>query len=317
MNNCPLVSVVIPVYNAESFLLPAVQSILNQTYKNIEIIIVDDGSTDNCLDSIKMVLTDKIKIIRQENFGKSVALNNAISQAKGEFYAIQDADDLSYPTRIEKQVKALLDNNQLAAVFTGHDLIIGSKTVAPSFTGTTSEECRNGIMNLCIPAHDATPMYRLSMVKPFKYNPKFKIGQGVDYILRVGETYNMAVLPECLYSYRINMESNIRKNHLIREPMIHEVLCQACLRRKLPVPKFAPPKKNYFFKHRQTDTHIVIHIMESVLDIKRAGNYWQSFKTTLICMRLHPLDPYYYKPLCYFFIPRKLINLYRSIKNRS
>src|ERR1700733_3555257 len=104
MTNNPLVSVIMCVYNAGSYLLPAVQSVLAQTYQTIELLIVDDGSTDGCMECIQKIEDPRIRIIRQKNKGKPAAMNVALAEMRGEFYALNDADDLSHPRRIELQL---------------------------------------------------------------------------------------------------------------------------------------------------------------------------------------------------------------------
>lgn len=123
----PLVSVLIPTYNAGDYLRPAVISIINQTYRSLEIIVIDDGSTDNSINSIEDIQDHRLQILRKENGGKPSALNLALGMIKGQFWMIQDADDLSYPERVEKQINALQDNPDLAAVFIGTDLIFKEK----------------------------------------------------------------------------------------------------------------------------------------------------------------------------------------------
>src|SRR3954468_1189497 len=128
----PLVTVVMCVYNAGEFLRPSLFSIIDQTYRNLDILIIDDGSTDGCFNSVQDLLADgRIRVIHQANAGKPVAINRALDQIRGEYYAIQDADDISYPTRIERQVRALLTRPHLAAVFCGNELIIGGGFMAP------------------------------------------------------------------------------------------------------------------------------------------------------------------------------------------
>ena len=101
---------------------------VNQTYRNLEIIIVDDGSTDGCLETITDLLDDeRIRVFRQANATRPVALNRALDLVQGEFYAIQDADDISKPTRIQKQLEAMLSRPELAAVFCGYWLHHGRK----------------------------------------------------------------------------------------------------------------------------------------------------------------------------------------------
>jgi glycosyltransferase involved in cell wall biosynthesis len=106
----PLVSVLIPCYNAEKFLSDTIKSVLNQTWKNIELIIVDDGSKDRSYEIATSVADSRIKVIKQINKGASSARNHAYRECKGEFIQHLDADDLLSPDKIEEQVKLLLLN---------------------------------------------------------------------------------------------------------------------------------------------------------------------------------------------------------------
>jgi len=106
----PLVSIIIPTYNAEKYILDTVNSALSQTYKNIEIIIIDDGSTDDTLNLINSFRLEKVKIFTQENKGASVARNNGLKHASGKYIQFLDADDLINEVKIESQVKLLISN---------------------------------------------------------------------------------------------------------------------------------------------------------------------------------------------------------------
>lgn len=319
MKKKPLISVPIPVYNAGDYFRSSVQSIISQTYSNLEILIIDDGSTDGCMNTIADLDDFRIRIITQKNAGKAVALNRALQELSGEFYTIQDADDISYPQRIERQVECMLENPELAAVFTGHDIILGERRVAPTCSGKSVDECRQGIEQFRMPAHDATPMFRVSLVRKFCYKPALQYGEGLDYILRVGEQHPMLVLAECLYSYRFHFGSLMTKNVLQRKQMIRNVLERACERRGLNPSDYLPANSERIsiFRHRERETHIVPHFMESVLDLRRADRNSEALKTAFACLRLHPCDPYYYKPLAYFLAPLALIKYYRSIKAKT
>ena len=319
MNIKPLVSILIPVYNAGEYLRPSVQSILSQTYSNLEVLIIDDGSTDGCMDSIADLNDSRIRIISQNNSGKAVALNRALEELSGIFYAIQDADDISYPHRIERQVEFMLGNLELAAVFTGHDIIFGRQRIAPTFSGKSIDECRHGIEQFRMPTHDATSMFRVPLVRKFRYEPALQYGEGLDYILRVGEHHPMLVLAECLYSYRFHFGSLMTKNVLQRKQMIRNVLERACERRGLNPGDCLSVNSERIsrFRHREMETHIVPHFMESVLDLRRAHRNTEALKTAFACLRLHPCDPYNYKPLAYFLAPLALIKYYRSIKAKT
>lgn len=112
MTKMPLVSVIIPTYNREKTIKRAVESVLNQTYQNIECIVVDDCSNDNTYTVIKSVNDSRLKYIKQpKNSGACAARNRGIDEAKGEYIAFQDSDDEFRPEKIEKQLQALLEND--------------------------------------------------------------------------------------------------------------------------------------------------------------------------------------------------------------
>ena len=118
----PLTSVVIPAYNAEVFLERTLQSALGQTYSNIEVIVVNDGSTDNTRGIAEAVAAadDRVRIISMTNGGVAKARNIGIAEAKGKYVAFLDADDLWHPTKIERQVAAMSgsgNGHQPAAVY--------------------------------------------------------------------------------------------------------------------------------------------------------------------------------------------------------
>lgn len=106
-----LVSIIIPFYNAASFLSQTIQSALDQTWSSIEIILVDDGSTDESLEIAKKIKSNKIIVIQQKNSGASAARNSGLLHAKGEYIQFLDADDLLSPTKIELQMEQLVDEN--------------------------------------------------------------------------------------------------------------------------------------------------------------------------------------------------------------
>lgn len=115
--NSPLVSVIIPIYNAEKYLEDTINSVLAQTYSHWELILVDDGSTDNSLTICQQLQTEKTKIIQQENGGVSAALNTGISQSQGEYVAFLDADDLWLAEKLTKHIAHLESNPDVGVSF--------------------------------------------------------------------------------------------------------------------------------------------------------------------------------------------------------
>ena len=121
-NNNPLVSVIIPLYNSEKYIAETIQNVLNQTYQNIEVIVIDDGSTDKSLTIAASFAGEKVKVFSQTNKGASAARNYGLREAKGDFIQFLDADDLLSANKIEEQVKLLLNTgvNTIAVCSTSH-----------------------------------------------------------------------------------------------------------------------------------------------------------------------------------------------------
>jgi len=117
-DNIPLVSVIIPTFNSQDWIEGLLKSILNQSYRNIELIVIDDGSNDKSLEIISRCLSDpsgiKVQVITQVNSGVSVARNLGASVSSGEFLAFVDSDDVWLPGKLEKQVQTLLTSRSSA-----------------------------------------------------------------------------------------------------------------------------------------------------------------------------------------------------------
>ena len=117
-----LISVVLPAYNAESYIGPAVDSILAQTYSNIELICIDDGSTDNTLNILNTYEDERLRIVSRENRGLIHSLNEGIALSRGRYIARMDADDISLPDRLEKQLD-LMRKRHLGVVGSSYSYI--------------------------------------------------------------------------------------------------------------------------------------------------------------------------------------------------
>jgi len=312
----PLVTVLIPVYNGGDYLLASLQSILSQSYSNLEIIIINDGSTDGCMDSIANIKDSRIWILNQENSGRSSAMNRGLDELNGDFYIAHDADDISSPYRVERQLVALQGNPDIAAVFTGHELMLNGKIMAPRMASKTAERCRQDILNFKMPAIGATPMYRVAMVSTERFETSLKVEENVEYILRIGEHHSMIVLPECLYTYRIHSSSSTCVDHQRNYLMERKVVERACQRRGLDPAKYLENEQTFMFRisRRNKEVGTIPHFMESVLDLRRAGRKWDAVTTAIGCLRLRPFDFYYYKPLIYLIIPLSVIKYYRFKK---
>jgi len=308
----PLVTVVICVYNAGRFLRPSVESVLAQTHRNLEVLIIDDGSTDGCIETIRDLTDPRIRLLHQENRGKPAALNRALAELRGEYFAIHDADDLSHPTRVAEQVAALRADPSLAGVFCGFELILGERRVAPTFAPRTPQQCRADIEALRMPAHDATVMFRTSAVRGLRYEESLALGEGRDFILQVGERFPLAVVGACLYGYRIHDDSITVRNDARREHFDLQVARRACERRGMP-----PPLPGAIPRSRGKRDMLVAHWMNSVANLRGAGRLRDAWRTAWECVRYGRGRPACWKPLAYAIAPLGLLRWYRGRRDRK
>lgn len=306
----PLVSIVVCTYDTGAADLRAsLESALAQSHPRIEVVVVDDGSTDGSVEAVADLLADpRVVLIRFEgNRGKSAALNAALDRLSGDYYMVQDADDVSAPHRAAWQAAALTAEPELAAVFCGHAVIVNGRLLAPRLAAKSPAECRAEIDAILMPAHDPTAMYRVAKVADLRYATDLVLGEGFDYILRVGERDPIRVLGECLYGYRVRAGSLTQGDW--RRAVLHnrEVRRRALARRGLPsepeTPLMRPPGWR--------DNNLAAHFIESVLDLRRVGRRRDALRTGLACSRLHPLSPHYQKALVYSVAPRWLLGRLR------
>jgi glycosyltransferase involved in cell wall biosynthesis len=212
MSDQPLVSVIIPVYNGAEFIADAVESATTQTYRNLEIIVVDDGSRDSSLEIVRSLASkdDRIRIIAQPNGGVAKARNTAIAAAKGEFIAPLDADDLWLPAKIERQMARMsADGDECGFVYTWWATIDpAGKVLDRSPRWTVAGERFDTLLLINFTGNASAPLFRKRcLVEAGGYNPKLaaaKSGGCEDYevALRVAARYRIGVVSEILMGYR-------------------------------------------------------------------------------------------------------------------
>ncbi len=201
----PLISVLIPVYNAELFIGESISSILNQTYTNWELIIIDDGSNDNSASIIGNITDPRIHFHKQENSGMGSALNKAILLANGKYLARQDADDISLPERFEKQIDFLESMEEHALVGTWA-IIVNEKLVPTGRMHAHPESNTRLKYDLLFdnPFVHSSVMIRKNALKEIGlYNlSKDPLIQDFELWWRIGEKFSVGNIPEALVIYR-------------------------------------------------------------------------------------------------------------------
>ena len=206
-----LVSVIMSNYNTpEEYLRESIESILNQTYSHIEFIIVDDCSTDNSLNVIKSYKDARIVLIENtENLGLTKSLNKALKQAKGEFVARMDADDISLPTRFEKQVAFLKQNSDVIVCGTWRENF-GDNTYTVKLSIPDRETYRiyqmfSNFPGICHPS----AMFNNTLLKKYKieYNENYIYAQDYRMWISCSACAECANYPEVLLKYRVHSKA--------------------------------------------------------------------------------------------------------------
>lgn len=220
----PLVSVVMPVYNASDYLEKAIESILNQTYQKFEFIIVDDASTDNSWKILKKFKKKdkRIKLFRNEkNLGVSQTAKLAIEKSKGSFLARMDADDIAHPKRLEKQIKFLLKNPKTVAVGSQCYLINSEgKKIGQKLFPTKFEDIYKYIFTF-IPVQQPTLMINKSKLpKDFEfYHDGMNTAEEVELLFKLFLYGKVENLNEKLHYYRLHDRNtsfqNLKKTFLL------------------------------------------------------------------------------------------------------
>lgn len=201
----PLASVIIPFYNRLRLVNFAVQSVLNQSYKNLEIILVDDGSTEK-IDLSAYQNDKRVVYIYQSNSGPARARNLGVSQARGEYVFFLDSDDLFTPEKIEKQITLMVKH---CAVFshTNYFLISSDKKINSQIK--TSHCSGNVFPRIILRCPIATPTVclRADIARNFKFDETLRIGEDVVLWTKIAQRYEILAIDEPLTYVRMHAHS--------------------------------------------------------------------------------------------------------------
>jgi glycosyltransferase involved in cell wall biosynthesis len=214
-NKQPLISVIMPVFNADKYLKDAIDSILNQTYSNFEFIIIDDSSTDNSWFIIKNYQKIDKRIVarkNRKNSGVAATLNKALKLCHGEYVARMDADDISLPKRFQIQLHYLKKHPEIVGVGTQVNIINNSnKITGKRYFPTTTNDCYQFLM-ITSPVQHPTLMVRTQAIKKYQYSANYKTAEDWDLYFKLVQNNQLNNIHETLYNYRQNFGSNGYKN---------------------------------------------------------------------------------------------------------
>lgn len=205
----PKITVLMPVYNGAPYLAEAIESILRQTYEKLELLIINDGSTDRSVEIIKSYKDARIRLVHNQSKLKLIAtLNKGLKLSRGEYIARMDSDDISRPERLQKQIGFMEANTDVGVCGTWFELIPSGEVVERPIT---NEEIKIHLFRNCALGHP-TVMMRKKILKAHNifYNQKYAYGEDYELWTRLIKVTKLHNLPEVLLGYRVH-ESQICK----------------------------------------------------------------------------------------------------------
>jgi len=197
----PIISVIMPVYNCDAFIAEAIESILNQTFHEFELIIIDDCSNDNTLKIIEDFRDQRIRLIKKKkNTGYIDSLNTAIKISKGKFLARMDGDDISVSDRLAKQVEFLNSNPDVVLCGSWYQLLHSGQTIS---NPVESDDIKIALLDYCALGHPTIMMRKDFIVcHNLFYKPEYRPAEDYELWTRISAIGKMANIPQVLLHYR-------------------------------------------------------------------------------------------------------------------
>lgn len=299
MSNSPTISVILPVYNAEKYVCESIDSILNQTFKDFELIILNDGSTDRSAEIINQYLSldSRIKIIHnKENIGLIATLNKGIDLAKGKFIARMDADDVSLPMRFQKQIEFLNQNNSIDIIGTSYEKFGNDNKTIHLTTNPKQIEIELLFHNpIC---HPSVMLRTKSIIEAnLKFESDFIHNEDwAFWLAALSKGLKIANIPDVLLKYRCEGQNiTVKNKHTIKDRFIN--LYSFYL--------------NPLFKIKNFDLHwSIAHAQPQNYSIKELTSQFKSIEASL---QLNGYD----KVLIKNILLKKKIKLFHLIADQS
>ena len=291
-------TVILPIYNGMPYLKEAIKSLLNQTFQDFIIYAIDNGSTDGTRDFLLELNNDKIKYIWLEESNLVKALNMGLGLATTTFVARMDADDISFPTRFEKQIEYLDNNKKNDLVGTlGYYMGVDSRRYFKINLPIYHDDIMSAMLNKRYAIIHPSIMFRREIILPDNwYTKEYFPCEDFELFLRIGDKVKFANIPERLYSLRIRDES-VMQGQLKKSLEIYYTVA------KMYAYKYMKEKKIDKFTSYQTRSLQKLDILS--LMIYRKGLHYYLNKNRLV-------------GLFYFFIS-SLVNpfrLFNALKGR-
>ena len=275
------ISVIIPAYNAERTIIKTVESVIQQTFSDFEIIVIDDGSTDRTLELLRDIKDNRLKIFSYENGGLPVARNRGIARATGEFISFIDADDLWTPDKLELQLAALQQNSEAGVAYSWTAYFIDGReeSIFPYnpvfFEGNVYDKL---LVNNFVASGSNILARKKAIESVGKFEPTLKSCEDWDYYIRLAAKWHFVLVPQHQILYRQSLNTMTSKVEIMEKEALR-VIERAY--------QSAPPEYQ-FLKNRSLAwiyQYCTQQYLKNSTDISTVKKASQKFWTAI---RLHP-----------------------------
>ncbi|MBK4732784.1 glycosyltransferase [Oxynema sp. CENA135] len=205
----PLISVIIPIYNGQKTIQETITSVINQTFKDFDILIINDGSQDSTLDILSEIDDPRLHVFSYPNAGLAVSRNRGIEKAQGKFIAFLDADDLWTADKLEKQLAALQEHPDAAAAYSWTDYIDeSSQFLYPGSHLSENGKIHDKLFVRNFIENGSNPLIRRQALTEIgSFDPEMESAADWDMWLRLANRYSFICIPEVQVLYRITVNS--------------------------------------------------------------------------------------------------------------
>lgn len=270
-----LISVILPVYNAEEFVSKAIESILSQSYTNFEFIIINDGSTDSSLDIIKNFDDERIILLDRGNKGLIESLNEGLDICKGDYIARMDADDISHPKRFERQLSAFQEDKELVLCSGGIVAFSDNEFQKKRYYPLEDADLRSEFIYNSSIVHPLS-MFDANKVKAngLKFESEFKYCEDYKFFYELSKLGRIKNLPYFLLRYRMHHLSQTsvgtknKKDRFIKISRIH-----AQILKEIGLILSPDQMKLHYMLSLSSEISIIDFDKHSVKEIISYGNY--------------------------------------------
>ncbi|NEQ65642.1 MAG: glycosyltransferase [Symploca sp. SIO2D2] len=228
----PLISVIIPAYNAEKTILETIESILQQTFADFEIIVINDGSQDSTLELLSGVKDPRLQVFSFPNAGLAASRNRGVARAKGEYISFIDADDLWTPDKLELQLQALQTNPEAAVAYSWTDCIdeAGKFLRSGSHMSVSGDVYAQLLLVNFLESGSNVLIRQQALREIGDSDESLAAGQDRELFLRLAAKYHFVAVPQTQILYRVSAQAisaNVAKAGTSRLQVIKRAFSQA------------------------------------------------------------------------------------------